>query len=78
VLHERYLELVDKIAGHRRLVIKYQNRDELSEASRMRRILRDEEHERETLRRLIEALHARFFDDAAVEGAAPLVTVSPL
>jgi hypothetical protein len=79
MLHEQYLGLCDKIAGHQRLVIKYENRDEPSEASRMRRILRDEECERDTVRRLIDALDARFFTDAATGGTAPaLRTVSPL
>ncbi len=81
VLHERYLELGDKIAGHQRLVIRYQNRDESSEASRMRRTLRDEERERDTVRRLIGALDARFPANAPIGGTAAvatLLTVNPL
>jgi hypothetical protein len=79
LLHEQYLQLCDQIAGHQRLVIKYQNRDEPSQASRMRRILRDEERERDTVLRLIDALDARFFTDAPIGGTVPaLLTVSPL
>lgn len=73
VLHYQYLELADKIARQQRLVIKYQGHDERSEASRIRRILRTEERERDIVRRLIEALDARFFADAAApDPTAPL------
>jgi hypothetical protein len=70
VLQDRYSELCDKIASDQRLLIKCQNRDEPSEASRMRRSLRDAERERKTVRRLIGAIDARFFTDAPIDGAA--------
>ena len=71
MLHDRYVELGDKIASHQRLLIKYRNRDESSEASRMRRILRDEQRERETVQRMIEALDARFPVRGTVTTSAP-------
>jgi hypothetical protein len=80
LLHQRYLELCETIASHHRLVIGTQQRRERSEASRMRRILRDEQRECDTVRRLIEALDARFFADAPTLGPAAarsLATVSP-
>jgi hypothetical protein len=66
LLHERYTQLGDKIAGHQRLLTRYQNRDESSEARRMRRIIRDEERERETVKRLIEELDSRFSLDGPI------------
>ena len=70
VLEERYIELCDRIAGHQRLLIKCQSRDEPSEVSRMRRTLRDVERERKTVRRLIDAIDARFFTDAPTDSTA--------
>lgn len=81
LLHERCLELGDKIAGHQKLLTRYQNRDEFPEASRMRRIIRDEEHERETVKRLIEELDSRFSLDGPISGttrsAAAAQTIDP-
>jgi len=78
VLHKRYIELGDNIAKNQLLVIRHQNRSESAEARRKRRMLRDAERERHTVRRLIDALEARF---GALGGGAgtglPLVTVSP-
>jgi hypothetical protein len=70
VLHERYVELCDKIASDQLLVIKHQNRDESCEAARMRRALRDQVRERNTVRRLIDAIDARFDPDAPIGGTA--------
>jgi hypothetical protein len=81
VLHERDAELGNKIAAHQRQLIRYNNGAEASDASRMRRLLREEERERETVLRLIDALDARFPAVAPVgrtTGATPLLTVSAL
>lgn len=70
VLHERYMDLGDRIASHQRLLIKHRDRDEASEARRVRKILRDEEREREMVQRLVERLDARFpVSDSAVHVA---------
>ena len=60
VLHERYTELGDKIARHQRMLIKCQNGDGAAEARRTRRILLDEQRERETVQRMISRLDVRF------------------
>lgn len=53
-------QLDDRMMTHRIALAKYESRDELPQVHRMRRVIRLDERERDTLRRLLEAFDERF------------------